>query len=175
MTTISANSRGTATAVVLAAALALLGGGCGTQGGSGRGDVPPTATGSSRGSGDEASVGKVVYFDAAPRGWGGGKKVLGDRAAAERYAAAFAEDDPQAGARIASVVRGTDFTRQVLVGWTAATGCSTATAAALHVSGNRLELHVSQPKPPPECVRSYLVSVLFQVPRERMPAHPEFA
>ncbi|MGW5355502.1 hypothetical protein ACWERV_33905 [Streptomyces sp. NPDC004031] len=165
-------SRGAAAAVVLAATVALVGG-CGTQESPDGRQGTPGPAGSARVPGDGASVGQVVFFTPAPRGPRNGHEVLGSRADAERYAEAFG--DGQARTRLAAVARSTDFTRQVLVGWTRPTGCSTATAAALLRSGNRLELHVSQPEPAPECVASFRVSVVFQVPRERMPERPEFA
>ncbi|MFI0896783.1 hypothetical protein [Streptomyces sp. NPDC020983] len=167
-------SRRAAAAVVLAVAFALVGGGCGTQAASGgRKDAPGRPASASRTAGDGASVGQVVFFTPAPRGPLDGHEVLGSRAGAERYAAAFT--DAQDRVRLTAVARGTDFTRQVLVGWTRPTGCSTATAAALRLAGGRLELHVSQPEPLPECVVAFRVSVVFRVPRERMPARPEFA
>lgn len=171
-------------ATVLAAALVMLCAGCGGPSGSGEpdDDVPGSAAGSSPGSAtaarspgrDGGAAERVVFFSAAPRGPGDGHQVLHDRAETDRYAAAFAAGDPQAQARIADAGRTTDFTRQVLVGWTATTGCSAATAAALTVSGDRLELHVTQPEPPRECLVAFHVSVVFQVAKERMPAQPVF-
>jgi hypothetical protein len=171
--TVTTTSRRTAATVALAAVAALVGGGCGTQQGPGDRKGPPGTVSASRTAGDGASVGQVVFFTAAPRGPVNGHQVLASRTDADRYAAAFT--DEQARTRLATAVGGTDFARQVLVGWTRVTGCSTATAAALRMTGNRLELHVSQPEPPPECVAPFLVSVVFRVPREQMPAHPEFA
>ncbi|WP_159011720.1 hypothetical protein [Streptomyces sp. NRRL F-5123] len=171
--TVTTTSGRAAAAVVLAAALALVGAGCGTQESSGGQQGTPGPASTSPTAGDGTSVGQVVFFSPAPRGPRDGHEVLGSRADAERYAAAFT--DGQARAQLTAVARGTDFTRQVLVGWTRPTGCSTATAAALRVSGNQLELHVSQPEPLPECVVAFRVSVVFQVPREHMPARPEFA
>ncbi|MFI0939000.1 hypothetical protein [Streptomyces sp. NPDC021020] len=172
--TLTTTSRRAAAAAVLAAALAVVGGGCGTQEGSGgQQGTPGAASASPTTAGDGTPVGQVVFFTSAPRGPRDGHEVLGSRADAERFAAAFT--DGQARTRLTAVARGTDFTRQVLVGWTRPTGCSTATAAALHMSGNQLELHVSQPEPLPECVAAFRVSVVFQVPRERMPTRPEFA
>jgi hypothetical protein len=144
---------------LLAVACSVLGTGCGEEGGSGG-----TAQGQPR----------VVFFSSAPRGPLSGHEVLGDRTAAVRYADAFAERDPQARAQIVAAAQGTDFGRQVLVGWTEATGCSAATGAALGVSGNRLELRVSQPEPPQECLATYRVSVVFRVDREQIPERPEF-
>ncbi|SHK95702.1 hypothetical protein SAMN05216499_102175 [Actinacidiphila paucisporea] len=165
---------------VLAVTLAMLGAGCGERSGSGAPDgVPGTAPGSASASrtaqpSGGAAVDRVVFFSAAPKGPTDGHQVLHDRAEVERYAAAFGPGDPQARARIVAAGSGTDFGRQVLVGWTATTGCSAATAAALEVSGSRLELRVSQPEPPPECLRAFRVSVVFQVARERIPAQPVF-
>jgi hypothetical protein len=165
-------------ATVLAASLAMLGGGCGGR--SASDGVPasvPVATVSSvspEPGGSAPTADRVVYFSATPRGRADGHQVLHDQAEVVRYAAAFSAQDPQAQAQIVAAGRSTDFTRQVLVGWTATTGCSMATAAALAVSGDRLELRVSQPEPPPECFVAYRVSVVFQVARERMPARPVF-
>lgn len=181
-------------ATVLALALAVLGAGCvagsdsgghdgapgstagsASQPGSGAVSPPGSATASrTSGPGDGSAADRVVFFSAAPKGPADGHQVLHDRAEVDRYAAAFAAHDPQGQARIAAAGRTTDFTRQVLLGWTATTGCSAATAAALSVSGNRLELRVSQPEPPPECLLAYRVSVVFQVAKERLPAEPVF-
>lgn len=171
--TVTTTSRRTAAAVALAAVAALVGGGCGTQQGQGDRKDPPGTASAFRTTGDGASVGQVVFFTAAPRGPVSGPRVLNSRTDADRYAAALT--DGRARTQLAAAVGGTDFARQVLVGWTRPTGCSTATAAALRVRGNRLELHVSQPEPPPECLAPFLVSVVFRVPREQMPAQPEFA
>ncbi|MFG1805990.1 hypothetical protein [Streptomyces sp. NPDC049040] len=135
----------------------------------------PSATPSgSPAAGGGTAADRVVYFSAAPRGPADGHQVLHDRAEVDRYAAAFAAQDPQAEARIVAAGRSTDFTRRLLVGWTTTTGCSAATGAALAVSGNRLELRVSQPEPPPECLVAFRMSVVFQVARERIPAQPVF-
>lgn len=172
--------RRTVPAMALAASLAVLGAGCGGRSGSGGAhpvpdSAPGTATashGSGAGGGTDAD--RVVFFSAAPKDPADRHQVLHDTGEVARYAAAFAERDPQAQARIVAAGRATDFTRQVLVGWTAATGCSAATTAALAVSGDRLDLHVSQPTPPPECLAAFHVSVVFQVARERIPAQPVF-
>jgi hypothetical protein len=100
--------------------------------------------------------------------------VLGDREAALRYAAGFGSAGARARAEVGEAVDGTDFSRQVLVGWTTTTGCSAATEARLVVVGQRLELRVSQPKPAPECLVPVRLSVLFRLPREQMPSHPVF-
>ncbi|WP_327291037.1 hypothetical protein [Streptomyces sp. NBC_01198] len=167
-------------AVVLAASLAVPAAGCGGKSGAGGpDDAPGQAPGSvtaSRSAGQTGGTApdRVVYFSAAPKGPPDGHQVLHDRAEADRYAAAFSAGDPQAQARIAAAARSTDFTRQLLVGWTATTGCSAATAAALGVSGDRLDLRVSQPEPPQECLVAFRVSVVFQVAKERIPARPVF-
>jgi hypothetical protein len=168
------------TGTALAAALAALGTGCGGQDGTGGQDGAPASTAGSAtvsrtsGPGGGGTADRVVYFSAAPKGPTDGHQVLHDRAEVDRYAAQFAERDPQARTRIEDAGRTTDFARQALVGWTATTGCSAATSAALTVTGDRLELQVSQPKPPPECVAAFRVSVVFQVARERIPAQPVF-
>ncbi|WUH93432.1 hypothetical protein OG900_27190 [Streptomyces sp. NBC_00433] len=165
---------------LLAVSLAVLGAGCGERSGSGWSDgAPGSSPGPASASrtaepGGGAEADRVVFFSAAPKGPTDGHQVLHDRAEVERYAAAFGAQDPQARTRIVAAGRTTDFGRQVLVGWTATTGCSAATAAALSVSGNRLELRVSQPEPPPECLVAFRVSVVFQVARERIPAQPVF-
>jgi hypothetical protein len=195
--------RGGIPATVLAAVVAVLGAGCGGQSAAGEqkgtpGSAPgsatmsgsPTASGSATvdgsapssvtvttaapGPGGGTAADRVVFFSAAPKGPANGHQVLHDRAETERYAAAFATRDPQARTRIVAAGRATDFARQVLVGWTAPTGCSAATAAALTVTGDRLDLQVSQPEPPAECVAPFRVSVVFQVARERIPAQPVF-
>ncbi|UWE08336.1 hypothetical protein [Actinacidiphila bryophytorum] len=173
----------------LAAVLGGLGAGCAGQSGTGGPDgvpgsgpgtatVPGTATASrtagTTSAGGGAAGDRVVYFSTTPKSPTDGHQVLHDRAEADGYAARLAGRDPQAQAQIAAAARATDFTRQVLVGWTATTGCSAATSAALTVSGDRVALQVSQPKPPPECVMAFRVSVVFQVAKERMPARPVF-
>ncbi|CAG7625420.1 conserved exported hypothetical protein [Actinacidiphila bryophytorum] len=158
----------------LAAALGGLGAGCAGQSGTGGPDGSPGSGPGTAGTGGGAAGDRVVYFSTTPKGPTDDQQVLHDRAEADRYAARFAARDPQAQAQIAAAGRATDFTRQVLVGWTATTGCSAATSAALTVSGDRVALQVSQPKPPPECVMAFRVSVVFRVAKERMPAQPVF-
>lgn len=168
---------------VVAVVVGLLAAGCGGGGGSGAGvatagpvSASGAVTGSAAGSGEagDGAVGEVVYFSTGPRGARDGHRVLGGRDLALRYAAEFGAGDAGARAEVEAAVEGTDFRRQVLVGWTTTTGCSTATAAELVVAGGRLELRVGQPKPPPECVVADRLSVVFRVPRERVPAHPVF-
>lgn len=174
-------ARKAAAGTALAAALGVLGAGCGGQSATdGPDGVPgsePGAKTASRtaGTGGGAAADRVVYFSAAPQGPANAHQVLHDRAETDRYAAQFAARDPKAQQQIAAAGRATDFTRQVLVGWTGTTGCSAATSAALTVSGDRLGLQVSQPKPPPECVTAFRVSVVFQVAKERIPAQPVFS
>lgn len=165
-------------ATVLAALLTVPTAGCGTQSGLGEPDGAPRSTTAAQSSSPSPSSGtiadRVVYFSSSPGATKDGHQVLHDRAEVSRFAGAFTGLDPQAAARIEAAGRTTDFTRQVLVAWTATTGCSAATAAALTASGDRLELHVSQPKPPPECVAAFHVTVVFQVAKERIPAQPVF-
>jgi hypothetical protein len=114
---------------------------------------------------------RVVYFSAEARGTAR-PGVLHNRGELVRFAGKYAESDPKAAATILSAGGTTDFSRNVLVGWTRVTGCSKATAAILGVSGNRVTLQIDQPKPPPECFAPYSVTVVFEVPKERMPARP---
>lgn len=123
-------------------------------------------------SGSVAS--RVAYFSTAARVVPGIHEVLHGRSELERFARRAAPGDAKAGQDIAAAGRTADFSRSVLVGWTATTGCSAATAATLGVAGERLELHVSQPKPPPECFAADHVAVVFEVPKERIPARPAF-
>lgn len=147
----------TSRAAVLAVVCSVVVAGCGGKAGEGGSGQP-----------------QVVYFSAAPKGPPDGHEVLDDRAGALRYAAGFAQRDPRARARIAAAAEATDFDREVLVGWTATTGCSAATGAALRVSGHRLRLRISQPEPPQECVAAFRMSVVFRVDRKAMPERPEF-
>jgi hypothetical protein len=139
------------------------------------GSPPGTATTRPGRSGAESVADRVAYFSSSARTAAGAREVLHDRAEVRRFAGKVAADDPEAANAIVSGARGTDFSRRVLVGWTATTGCSAATAATLTVSGNRLQVRVSQPKPPPECVAAFRATAVFEVPRERIPARPDFS
>jgi hypothetical protein len=134
--------------------------------------APPTGSGAPLASGSVAS--RVAYFSTSVRAADGLHTVLHDGGELQRYAQRFAAGDPKAARDIVAGGGRTDFTRSVLVGWTRTTGCSVATAAALGVSGDRLVLRVSAPKPPPECFAADQVTVVFEVPKERMPARPVF-
>ncbi|MYS22969.1 MULTISPECIES: hypothetical protein [unclassified Streptomyces] len=115
-----------------------------------------------------------MYFSsAAPRSTGV-KAVLHDQAELGRFAERAAPGDARAATEIAAGGKGADFSRDLLVGWTATTGCSAATAANLVVSGERLLLRVSRPVPPSECLRPFALTVVFEVPKERLPARPVF-
>ena len=182
-------------AMVLAASLTVVGAGCGTaHSGSGGPDGTPGSTAASRSTSPGSSPGRspgpspspssgpssptvadrVVFFSSSLRGVPDDHQILRSQADVSRFAGTFTAVDPQAAAQVEAAGRATDFARQVLVGWTATTGCSAATSATLTASGDRLELHVSQPKPPPECVAAFRVTVVFQVAKERIPAQPVF-
>jgi hypothetical protein len=115
-----------------------------------------------------------VYFSALAPTKPGGHEVLHNRAELSRFAARFAATDPKTAAAIKASGQATDFSRSVLVGWTALTGCSAATSAALEMRGELLALHVVQPKPAPECFASFRVTVVFEVAQDRLPARPVF-
>lgn len=187
--------RRTFSAMVLAALLTTFAAACGDDKATGGGPDPhptddapsspsvvadppgsPAAGSSAPGSpapGNGPVATRVVYFSSMVRGaaW---HEVLHNRGELAGFAKRFAANDPKAAAAIASSGAATDFSRQVLVGWTEVTGCSAATAAMLTVSGDRVSLHVDQPKPPPECFAADQVTVVFEVPKERIPARPVF-
>ncbi|MEE4542084.1 hypothetical protein V2S66_08915 [Streptomyces sp. V4-01] len=117
---------------------------------------------------------RVVFFSSTAATTPGAHEVLRDRSALARFAGRYAARDTKAAAGIRAAGQATDFSRSALVGWTDATGCSAATSAALQVLGERLALHVVQPEAPPECFASFRVTVVFEVPSERLPARPVF-
>jgi len=181
-------------AALLAAALTTFAAGCGSgrQNGSGPADPPmdgaprstttagpspsPSPTdGASDGASDgETVASRVAYFSAVSVTAAAAHQVLHDAGELSRFAQQVAATDPQAAAEITGSGKATDFSRQVLVGWTRTTGCGAATSARLTVSGDRLTLRVDQPVPPPECLRAFWVTVVFEVPKERIPARPVF-
>jgi hypothetical protein len=118
---------------------------------------------------------RVTYFSSSARATAGVHEVLHSRAEVEQFAGKIAANDPKAKDGIVAGAQATDFSQRVLVGWTATTGCSAATEAMLTVSGDRLKLQVSQPRPPPECLAAFRVAVVFEVPKERVPAQPVFS
>jgi hypothetical protein len=181
-------------AALLAASLTTFAAGCGSdrQSGSGPTDPPmdgapqstttagpspsPSPTdGASDGTSDGRTIAsRIAYFSSAAVTATAAHQVLHDAGELTGFAQQVAATDPRAAAEITGSGKATDFSRQVLVGWTRTTGCSAATSARLTVSGERLTLRVSQPKAPPECLRAYWVTVVFEVPKERIPALPVF-
>ena len=138
-------------------------------------DAPPSsAPVSPSTSGPTGAADRVAYFSTTARTTAGVHQVLQDKGELQRFAGKIAAADPGAAADIVAGGQDTDFSRRVLVGWTRTSGCSAATAARLTVSGSRLEMRVSQPKPPPECLAAFRMTVVFDVPKERIPARPEF-
>lgn len=146
---------------------------------SGPGSAPASTPASGPPSGTSApgspsgGTPRVVYFSTA-RVTAGSHQVLHSRADVDRFARTFAASAPKVAAGIESAGAKADFTHDALVGWTASTGCSMATAASLEISGNRLMLKVDHPKPPPECLTDNRVVAVFEVARDRVPAHPAF-
>lgn len=133
---------------------------------------PPATTPATPVTGSIAD--RVVYFSSSSRAPRETHEVLRDRAALERFAATVAKNDDRAAAKITASGAATDFTRNVLVGWAESTGCSAATSAVLLGIGDTLKLHVVQPKPSPECFTDFRVTVVFEVPKDRIPARPVF-
>lgn len=182
---LTVNVRRAVPAVVLAASLALGAAACGDDAPAGRpspdvtDDAPSSVTPSTGGGSTTATDGdvdsRVVYFSSAERVRAGVHEVLHDRGELDRFAGEVAADDADAAAKISAGGGSTDFSRYALVGWTRSTGCSTATSVTLSVSGSLLKLHVNQPKPPPECLVDFRVTVVFEVPKERIPARPAFS
>lgn len=116
----------------------------------------------------------MVYFSVSDRVPLGLREVLRGRAASARFAARVTAVDAQAASAIVAAARATDFSRSVLVVWTAGTGCRHATSAALRVTGDRVHVRVDGPEPPPECVVPDRLTVVFEAPKERLPAQPLF-
>ncbi|MBY8880824.1 hypothetical protein [Actinacidiphila acidipaludis] len=117
----------------------------------------------------------MAYFSASDAAPGDLREVVRSRAALQTLVGRVAARDGRAAAAITAGTRTTDFSRSVLVAWVQVTGCSRATSAGLGVVGDRLVLLVNQPKPLPECFAADRVTVVFEVPKERVPAHPVFA
>ncbi|MFF3558913.1 hypothetical protein ACFYXS_02570 [Streptomyces sp. NPDC002574] len=115
-----------------------------------------------------------VYFSSAVRA-PALHTVLNDERDLSRFPGWFASSDPAVGAEIAKRAAATDFSRNVLVAWNRTTGCSAAKDALLFRGGDRLVLGIDQPPPPGECFAAHQVVTVFEVPRDRMPAHPRFA
>ncbi|MDF9813348.1 hypothetical protein [Streptomyces sp. SPB162] len=117
---------------------------------------------------------RVVYLSAGVRRPPTVHSVVASELELSRFPSWFAGSDPTAAREIAERSQTTDFSRNVLVGWVETTGCSQVTGVALLATGDRLTLGVSQPKPPPECLVANQVTVVFEVPRDRMPKQPVF-
>jgi hypothetical protein len=189
------NPRGAASAVVLAVSLVLGAVACGGSGGGpgeGSGDGAPPATSGSATPGSATAVPpagdaspttpvggsiahRTVYFSSSVRAPRQTHEVLRDRGEVARFAAAVAKNDAAVAAKISASAAATDFARYALVGWAESTGCSAATSAALLAAGDTLKLHVVQPKPAPECLTDFRVTVVFEVPKDRIPARPAFS
>lgn len=172
------NLRKAISVVALTTSLTTLSVACGPQGSASDarpsdrpGTGSPAATRLSGGHGVES---RVVYFGTGTRRAPLIHVVLDNERDAARFPGWFAGPDPAAARAIAARTAGTDFSRNVLVGWVRSTGCSQATRTALFVSGSRLLLGVDQPKPTPECLTDFRVVSVFEVPRDRMPRHPVF-
>jgi len=133
-----------------------------------------SASASTGADGQAGAASRVVYFSVSDRVPGAVHEVERDRAGLEAFVRRVSAQDARAARAIEAGARATDFSRAVLVAWTQVTGCSAATSAALEVSGDRLGLRVDQPAPPPECFAPHRVTVVFEVPRERMPDRPVF-
>ncbi|MCM2428329.1 hypothetical protein [Streptomyces sp. RKAG337] len=149
--------------------------------------VPPSTGGTPSGSPSSAGTAttpvqsgahgiesRAVYLSAGVHRPPAVHSVVNSELELSRFPSWFAGSDPTAAREIAQRAQKTDFSRNVLVGWVETTGCSQATGAVLLASGDRLTLGVIQPKPKPECLVAYQVTVVFEVPRDRMPKHPVF-
>lgn len=163
-----------------AVALTALAAGCGGDDPASGGAAPhrsgtasATVAGRPSASGAATVADRLAYFSSSVRTTAGVREVLRDPADVKRFADKVAADDPGTAEGIVAAGRGTDFSQRVMVGWTATTGCSAATTATLTVSGHRLQVRVSQPEPPPECLVAFRMTAVFDVPRERIPAQPE--
>lgn len=122
-----------------------------------------------------SSAPRTVFLSSSVRVVPPAHEVLRDRAQVERFAARFDARDAPAAAGIRAAGRAADFSRSVLVGWTASTGCGAAASARLEVAGERLSLRVVTPRASQECFAAYRVTAVFEVARERVPAEPAFA
>ncbi|WP_328913624.1 MULTISPECIES: hypothetical protein [unclassified Streptomyces] len=180
---LTAKLRGVLTATVLAVSLTMLTAACGRQPHSGGPGIHPI-DGTSPAvvlepPGPAGSDGKkvsawVAYFSSSARVVAGVHEVLRDRGELDRFVGRAAPNDPKAAAEIVAASGTTNFSRYVLVGWTATTGCSAATSATLTRSGDVLKVRVSQPEPPPECLTPFVVTVVFAEPKALIPADPAF-
>ncbi|WP_329132178.1 hypothetical protein OG552_12275 [Streptomyces sp. NBC_01476] len=168
-------------AALLTASVTMFAAGCGEKGEAGGGPrkdrvdggTVPSVRVEPSGSDGKTAPFRVVYFSSSEPAAPEAHEVLHDAGELGRFAAKVAPQDRQA-AEITAGGKDTDFSRDVLVGWTASTGCSAATAAVLHIADDRLSVRVSQPEPPRECLRAFVATVLFAVPKESMPANPVF-
>ncbi|MFJ5613659.1 hypothetical protein ACIQCJ_30300 [Streptomyces sp. NPDC093221] len=194
MLTVKVNQRGAAWAVALAVSLTLGAVACGSGTSDAADGAPSSTTGPVTPSGDTTTAppttggpttggatpgtgsiaSRVVYFSSSVRAVAGTHEVLRDRGELDRFATTVAHSDGKTAAEISAGGAATDFGRYVLVGWTKSTGCSAATSATLGVAGNSLKLRVEQPTPTAECLTDFRVTVVFEVPKDRIPARPAF-
>jgi len=196
MTRMRAGGAGRALAALGAVCPAVFAAGCGGGGtvhgvppAHHAGDAPPpavtrspaTGPGSAPGPGSgvpspgsRSGASRVAYFSTTAQVAVGVREVAHDRDELERFARRVAARGPRTAAGIVAAAGATDFRRGVLVGWTATTGCAAARSASLEVAGDRLELRVDRPDAPAECFAAFRLTVVFEVPKERIPVHPVF-
>ncbi|SEN63264.1 hypothetical protein SAMN05216267_1007197 [Actinacidiphila rubida] len=115
-----------------------------------------------------------MYFSVSDHVPGGVHEVVRDRAAMGALLDRFGARDADAARAIGAATRAADFSRSVVVVWADVTGCSAATSVVLQVAGDRLQLAVTRPEPPPECFAPDRMTAVFEVPRGQVPGAPEF-
>lgn len=148
------------------------GGGGNSRGGSGGGadGTPPSGTRIDT---------RTVLFDDGGRRFPRVSTVLRtdtDRARFPGWFAGASAGGPETAKKVAARLKGTDLKTNVLVAFTATTGCSKPHGAQLYAHGRLLAFRpLDQPSPPPECYAPYQVTAVFEVPKNRLPDRPRFA
>lgn len=136
--------------------------------------LPPSASASA--SASASDVFRLVHLATTTGNVPDVHTVLDSEGDLARFPGYFARSAPGIAEAITAKSSKTDFSRNVLVGWSRNTGCSAATDAALFVdTEQRLFLGIQQPQPLPECLAANHVVTVFEVPRTRLPAKPRFA
>jgi len=173
---------------LLAASLTTLSAACGRQrpatgappsdsaGGGPSTSAPPSGSPSPSASPSASAVFRLVHLAATTRGVPDVHTVLDSEGDLARFPGYFARSAPEIAKAITAKAAKTDFSRNVLVGWSRTTGCSAATDATLFIDAKqRLFLGIQQPKPLPECFAANHVVTVFEVPRAGLPDNPRFA
>ncbi|WP_405729900.1 hypothetical protein OG607_29330 [Streptomyces sp. NBC_01537] len=140
------------------------------------GSSSPSASASSSASSSASAVFRLVHLATTTRSVPDVHTVLDSEGDLARFPGYFAKSAPEIAKAITAKASKTDFSRNVLVGWSRTTGCSAATDAALFIDAKqRLFLGIQQPQPLPECFAANHVVTVFEVPRTSLPDNPRFA